>query len=599
MLREQLESKGVTFSTETDTEVLANLVENVIMTAMEEAKEGEGAPVHTVFESAVRATMQTVRGACGALFISTIEPNTLIAVSVMSPVYIGMTNANTATIVTSESAALASAAIANDSTPDSPGGCRRGSQCDKFVSLDTGEYAVITTASADGGGPASMPSADPLAHVRIHQLDDGSTVVPIVEALRREAQQKERSKGAYETYVLRDIMSQPGAIRSTLRGRASINTNNPPIEPSPAGADATKPSVMTAEQSEEVAEVRLGGLEQICGGRRVVEWLSEASRVVIIGCGSSYNVALLGKLLIEDMARIPCQVEYGGEFHQRPALLDPIVVADGKEKRPVVLLLSQSGETGDILACTRVAKSSGALTFGICNAVNSSLARQTDAGVFLHCGEETAITSTMGFTSSVVIMMLLGLRLRQEKGLMEEGEMSKCIQELLELPDAMSTVLDRCIVEIDPIGTRFRYARNFLALGRGFNFPVAMEAALKLKELAGIHCEGYPAAEMKHGPIALIDKFMPVLVIAPKDHTYEKVVSNIREVQARQGSVICITDEANDELNDICDCVISIPATSPWLVPVHAMLVVQMLAYKIANERGMLVDSPRHQTKTI
>jgi len=314
----------------------------------------------------------------------------------------------------------------------------------------------------------------------------------------------------------------------------------------------------------------------------------DADRIIIAACGTSWHSALVGEYLIESFARIPVEVEYASEFRYRNPIL-----RDGD----VVIVISQSGETADTLAAVREARKNGVLCLGICNVVGSTIARETDAGVYLHAGPEIGVASTKAFTAQVTVLAMIALKLAENRTL-STAEMAHNLHALASIPDKVDEVLGMND-EIREMASVYRYASNFLYLGRGYNFPVALEGALKLKEISYIHAEGYPAAEMKHGPIALIDRFMPVVFIAMKDSTYDKVVSNIEEVVARDGSVIAITDEGNGELDKLCEYVLRIPKTEEFLSPLLTVVPLQLLSYHIAVMRGCHVDQPRNLAKSV
>jgi glucosamine--fructose-6-phosphate aminotransferase (isomerizing) len=365
----------------------------------------------------------------------------------------------------------------------------------------------------------------------------------------------EIEKGGYDHFMLKEIMEQPDAMADAMRGRVLPEDN----------------------------EIVLGGLHDVW------DQLYDADRIVIAACGTSWHAALVGEYLIETFARIPVEVEYASEFRYR----DPIL-RDGD----VVLVISQSGETADTLAAVREAQGKGVPCFGICNVVGSTIARETDAGVYLHAGPEIGVASTKAFTAQVTVLSTMALKLAKGRTL-SNAELADNIQALADVPGKVRQVLETNNEELRAMAEVYRYASNFLYLGRGYNFPVALEGALKLKEISYIHAEGYPAAEMKHGPIALIDRFMPVVFIAMKDSTYDKVLSNIEEVVARDGSVIAITDEGNGELDELCEYVIEIPNTKEFLSPLLTVIPLQLLSYHIAVMRGCHVDQPRNLAKSV
>jgi len=380
------------------------------------------------------------------------------------------------------------------------------------------------------------------------------------EPLEKEVHELEWSlseieKGGYDHFMLKEIMEQPDAMADAMRGRVLPDDN----------------------------EIVLGGLHDVW------DELAEADRIVIAACGTSWHAGLVGEYLIERFARTPVEVEYASEFRYR----DPIL-RDGD----VVLVISQSGETADTLAAVREAQSRGVPCFGICNVVGSTIARETDAGIYLHAGPEIGVASTKAFTAQVTVLSMIALKLAKDRTL-SDAELAKNIQALADVPGKVREVLETTDDALRSMAEVYRYASNFLYLGRGYNFPVALEGALKLKEISYIHAEGYPAAEMKHGPIALIDRFMPVVFIAMRDSTYDKVLSNIEEVAAREGSVIAITDEPSDELDELCEYVIEIPETAEFLSPLLTVIPLQLLSYHVAVMRGCHVDQPRNLAKSV
>ena len=365
---------------------------------------------------------------------------------------------------------------------------------------------------------------------------------------------EEIDKGGYPHFMLKEIMEQPESLRNSIRGRIL--------------------------QSE--GDARLGGLVD------VVEKLANTKRIIITACGTSWHAALVGEYMLEQFCRIPTEVEYASEFRYR----NPII-----EKDDAIFFISQSGETADTLAAVREAKMKGALVLGICNAVGSSIARETNAGVYTHAGPEIGVASTKAFTSQLTVFALITLLIARRKSL-SRVDGKQIADELLSIPDKVEKIL-KLNDEIEKIAEEFKDATNFLYLGRGYNFPVALEGALKLKEISYIHAEGYPAAEMKHGPIALIDENMPVVFIAPKDSTYEKIISNIQEVKARGGRTIAIASEDDNEIDHIIDYSIKIPNTIRMLMPILTVIPLQLLAYHIAVKKGLNVDQPRNLAKSV
>jgi glucosamine--fructose-6-phosphate aminotransferase (isomerizing) len=365
----------------------------------------------------------------------------------------------------------------------------------------------------------------------------------------------EIDKGGFTHYMLKEIFEQPRSILDTFRGRVASDYSS----------------------------IRLGGLFN------VLPQLIDAKRIVIIGCGTSWHAGLLGEYLFEDLARIPVEVEYASEFRYR----NPVI-----NKDDVIIAISQSGETADTLAAIHLAKQAGALVLGICNVVGSSIPRETDAGVYTHAGPEIGVASTKAFTAQVTVLAMMAILIGHKKGILSEEVYIKYIKYLTEVPDKIENIL-KMDKDFKKIATLYKGANNFLYLGRGYFFPVALEGALKLKEISYIHAEGYPAAEMKHGPIALIDQNMPVVVIATKDNSYEKIVSNIQEVKARNGIVIAIVTEGDKVIKDLADHVLEIPDIDTVFSPLLAVIPLQLLSYHIAVMRGCNVDQPRNLAKSV
>lgn len=365
---------------------------------------------------------------------------------------------------------------------------------------------------------------------------------------------EEISKGGYPHFMLKEIMEQPESVCNSMRGRLLTDKGTS----------------------------KLGGLES------VVDQLVNSKRIIISACGTSWHAGLVGEYMFEQFARIPTEVEYASEFRYR----NPIV---GKDD--TIFFISQSGETADTLAALREAKIRGALVLGICNAVGSSIARESNAGVYTHAGPEIGVASTKAFTSQLVVLALITLLIARRKD-MSQVDGKNIVEELQSIPDKISAIL-KLNGQIEKIADEFRDVKNFLYLGRGYNFPVALEGALKLKEISYIHAEGYPAAEMKHGPIALIDDNMPVVFIAPKDSTYEKIISNIEEIKARNGRIIAIASENDDKIDSLVDYSIKIPDTIRMLMPILTVIPLQLLAYHIAVKKGLNVDQPRNLAKSV
>ena len=366
---------------------------------------------------------------------------------------------------------------------------------------------------------------------------------------------EEIEKGGYDHFMLKEIMEQPETLRNAMRGRVLLNEGN----------------------------AKLSGLND------VMLLLENAQRIIITACGTSWHAGLVGEYMLEQYAKVPVEVEYASEFRYRNPIIKPT---------DVLFLISQSGETADTLAALREAKKKGASVLGICNVVGSTIARESQSGVYIHAGPEIGVASTKAFSSQLVVLSLITLLVgRQRKSISDEVSKTMC-KELLDLPSKVEQIL-KDTAQIEKIAEEFKNANNFLYLGRGYNFPVALEGALKLKEISYIHAEGYPAAEMKHGPIALIDENMPVVVIATKDSTYEKIISNIQEVKARKGRVIAIANDGDDHIDSLADYVIKVPQTLDMLSPIVNVIPLQLLSYFIAVKRGCNVDQPRNLAKSV
>ncbi len=499
-IKKDLALKGHHFRTDTDTEVLAHLIE-------EQYKNGNS------LEKAVREALSLLEGTYGIAVICSDEPNILITARKGSPIVIGMGEGEY--FVASDAAAIV------------------GYTCE-VIYLGDNEMAVIDR-----------------ENVNIKTIDD-RPVEKRVEQVAFDLSKIEKS--GYPHFMLKEIMEQPQTIYDSMRGRLL----------------------------EEEGTVRLGGIEHD------VKSLLLARRVLITACGTSWHAALIGEYMIEEFVRIPVEVEYASEFRYR----DPIIDRD-----TVVIAISQSGETADTLAAVREGKRKQAKVFGICNVVGSSIARETDAGVYLHAGPEIGVASTKAFTSQVTVLALMTVLLARI-GSMSASKGREIIKELKLLPEKVEKILDHRDL-IESIAAQYYKKPNFLYLGRGYNFPVALEGALKLKEISYIHAEGYPAAEMKHGPIALIDENMPVVFIATKDSTYEKIISNIEEVRARKGKLIAIATEGDEFIKSKVDHVIYIPPFMEFLTPILTIIPLQLLAYYVAVRRGCDVDQPRNLAKSV
>ncbi|MFW6227646.1 MAG: glutamine--fructose-6-phosphate transaminase (isomerizing), partial [Bacteroidota bacterium] len=500
-LRERLESRGVTFKSETDSEILANLIEYIYLKGKVNA------------EIAVRLALTKVIGAYGLVVICKNEKDKLIAARKGSPLVIGVGDSEYF--------------LASDATPIVEYTKSVIYLNDDDVAIIKKDQLVLKTVRNDSQTPK----------IQKINLDIG-----------------EIDKTGYDHFMLKEIFEQPRSIHDTFRGR--VNTLN--------------------------KSIHLGGLFE------VLPQIINAKRILIIGCGTSWHAGLVGEYLFEDLARIPVEVEYASEFRYR----NPII-----NKGDVVIAISQSGETADTLAAIKLAKEAGATVLGICNVVGSSIPRETHAGVYTHAGPEIGVASTKAFTAQVTVLAMMAMIAGYERKTISEVDYHKYIDELSEIPEKIEKLLqyDKNYLKLAEL---YKDATNFLYLGRGYSFPVALEGALKLKEISYIHAEGYPAAEMKHGPIALIDRNMPVVVIATQGKSYEKVVSNIQEVKARNGIVIALVTEGDKGLSSMADHLIEIPPSMEPIEPLLTVIPLQLLSYHIAVLRGCNVDQPRNLAKS-
>jgi glucosamine--fructose-6-phosphate aminotransferase (isomerizing) len=504
-LREELEGRGHDFQSDTDTEVLVNLIADV------QSKE------NLELEPAIRVALSQVIGAYAIVIISQDDPHKLYCARKSSPLVIGIGKEKKEFYIASDASPLIE-------------------YTNNVVYLNDEEVATV----------------DRKGDLKIRTIQD-EVVTPYVTELQMKLDAIE--KGGYEHYMLKEIYEQPRAIKESLRGRLSALSK----------------------------DVYLRGF------REYEQKLVGAKRIIIIACGTSWHAGLVAEYLFEEYARIPVEVEYASEFRYR----NPIIREDD-----VIIAISQSGETADTLAAIKMAREKGATIYGICNVVGSSIARNTHAGSYTHAGPEIGVASTKAFTTQLTVLTLMALAVAKGKGAIPESHYLKVIHELLRVPEKIDRVL-ASNEQIKYIASLFQDTRNFLYLGRSFNFPVALEGALKLKEISYIHAEGYPAAEMKHGPIALIDEEMPVVVIATKDSAYEKIISNVQEVKARKGRVIAIVTEGDQELKNLADHCIEIPETEESLTPLLSVIPLQLLAYHIAVMRGCDVDQPRNLAKSV
>ena len=502
-IRKLLLSKGVTFSSETDTEVLAQLI-SVIYHENKSLS----------FEGAFRAALHDVVGAYGVVAICSDEPDTIIAARMGSPLVLGI----------GESEYF----LGSDASPIIE-------YTRHVVFLDEGEMVKMTN-----------------SNYSINRIDNNEIISKKITELELTLDQIE--KGDYKHFMLKEIHEQSHSVLDTMRGRLNLK-------------DGT---------------TFLGGIADYLPN------IVNARRIYITACGTSWHAALIGKHLIEEYSQIPVHVEYASEFIYRNAVIDT---------ETVLFAISQSGETADTLAAIRKAKNIGALTLGICNVVGSSIARETDAGIYTHAGPEIGVASTKGFTSQVAVLIMIALSLGRKKNY----DLDKCkdlVNSLINIDQDIKKVLDNDDKIVEIANNTYK-KENFLYLGRGMNLPVALEGALKLKEISYIHAEGYPAAEIKHGPIALIDKNMPVVILAPYDDTYSKIISNIQEVKARDGITITITDKITDQISKLSDYILQVPNTHKHLFPITSSIILQLLAYNLALLRGCDIDQPRNLAKSV
>jgi len=505
-LKKELISRGYTFKSDTDTEVLVNLIEEV--KKQEQCKLGK----------AVQVALNNVIGAYAIAVFDKTKPNELVVARLGSPIAIGVGENN------------AEFFVASDASPFIE-------YTKEAIYLEDEEMAII---KLDKG-------------IKVRKIKDDSLVDAKIQELQISLDQIE--KGGYDHFMLKEIYEQPKAIIDTYRGR-----------------------MLPGE-----------GIIKMSGIDDHIQKFLNADRIIVVACGTSWHAGLVGEYLIEDMARISVEVEYASEFRYR----NPIITS-----KDVVIAISQSGETADTLAAIKLAKSKGAFVFGICNVVGSSIARETHAGAYTHAGPEIGVASTKAFTTQITVLSLISLKLAKTKGTLSNSAFRMYLQKMQLVPkkiEALLTIDDK----VKEIASVYKNAKNCLYLGRGFNFPVALEGALKLKEISYIHAEGYPAAEMKHGPIALIDENMPIFVIATNKGHYEKVVSNIQEIKSRAGKIIAIVTEGDTQVKEIADHVIEIPETEEALTPLLTTIPLQLLSYHIAVMLGKNVDQPRNLAKSV
>lgn len=503
-LKKELINRGYTFESDTDTEVLVNLIEDVQKN--ENVKLGQ----------AVQIALNQVVGAYAIAIFDRKKPNEIVVAKLGSPLAIGI----------GEDEYF----IASDASPFIE-------YTNNAIYLEDEEMAIIRLGR----------------EVKVRKIKDDKVVAPYVQELQINLEQIE--KGGFDHFMLKEIFEQPSVIKDTYRGR-----------------------LLASE-----GIVRLGGLENH------IEKFINADRIIIVACGTSWHAGLVAEYIFEEMVRIPVEVEYASEFRYR----NPII-----SEKDVVIAISQSGETADTLAAIKLAKSKGAFVYGICNVVGSTISRETHSGTYTHAGPEIGVASTKAFTTQITVLTMIALRLAKAKGTISHSDFMRYLLELELIPEQVEEAL-KTDDKIKEIASVFMDARNFLYLGRGYNFPVALEGALKLKEISYIHAEGYPAAEMKHGPIALIDEHMPVVVIAINSEHYEKVVSNIQEIKARNGKIIAVVSKGDKVVSEMADYVMEVPHTSEALTPLVTTIPLQLLSYHIAVMLGRNVDQPRNLAKSV
>lgn len=504
VLKDALIQHGCKFHSETDTEVLVQLIEYIRVTNK------------CSLLDAVREALKQVVGAYAIAVIERDRPDCIIAARKSSPLVIGIGDNETF--------------LASDATPIVE-------YTKNVVYLKDEEVAVIKR-------------NEPL---RILTLENKEAKIDVT-TLKLSISQLE--KGGYPHFMLKEIFEQPNTLRDCIRGRV----------------------------------VQDGRRIMLNGVNDNKEAFKNAKHIIFVACGTSWHAALLGKYLIQDICRIPVSVEYASEFRYS----NPVITSDD-----IVIAISQSGETADTLAAIKLARKAGAFVYGISNVVGSSIPRETDSGTYIHVGPEIGVASTKAFTGQVMVLTLLALSIAQIRDTLTPDQIQKIGAHLLKVPDMVEKVLKSCAADIERLSAIYTYARNFLYLGRGYSYPVALEGALKLKEISYIHAEGYPAAEMKHGPIALIDAEMPSVIIAPNDHLYEKIVNNVQQVKARGGSIIAIVTEGDNVIRNIADHVLEVPEMPECLTPIITSIPLQLLSYYIAINKGKNVDMPRNLAKSV
>ena len=505
-IKKELISRGYTFKSDTDTEVLVNLIEEV--------KKTEGCKLG----KAVQLALTNVIGAYAISVFDKTKPDEIIVARLGSPIAIGVGIGEKEFFVASDASPFVE-------------------YTKNAIYLEDEEMAIIKL----GKG------------VKVRKIHDDSLVDPIIQKLQMSLDQIE--KGGYEHFMLKEIHEQPKAITDTFRGRMLAQENL----------------------------IKMSSIEEN------LDKFLNANRIIIVACGTSWHAGLVGEYLFEDLARIPVEVEYASEFRYR----NPIIT-----NKDIVIAISQSGETADTLAAIKLAKSKGAFVYGICNVVGSSIARETHSGAYTHAGPEIGVASTKAFTTQITVLTLIALKLGRANGSLADHTFENYIQKMQQIPRQVEELLN-IDDHVKEIASVYKDAKNCLYLGRGFNFPVALEGALKLKEISYIHAEGYPAAEMKHGPIALIDENMPIFVIATNKGHYEKVVSNIQEIKSRAGKIIAVVTEGDTQVKEIADHIIEIPETEEALTPLLTTIPFQLLSYHIAVLLEKNVDQPRNLAKSV
>jgi len=503
-LKVELIKRGYVFHSDTDTEVLVNLIEEV--QKKENIKLGK----------AVQIALNQVFGAYAIAVFDKKNPDEIVVARLGSPLAIGI------------------------------------GEGEYFVASDASPFIEYTSNAVylEDGEMANIRLHKP---IKVRKIKDDSLVDPYIQELQMNLEQIE--KGGYDHFMLKEIYEQPSVITDTYRGRLHANE----------------------------------GIIQMSGVEDNLEKFLNAERIIIVACGTSWHAGLVAEYILEEFTRIPVEVEYASEFRYR----NPII-----NRKDVVIAISQSGETADTMAAIKLAKEKGAFVYGVCNVVGSSISRETHAGSHTHAGPEIGVASTKAFTTQITVLIMMALRLAKAKGTLSKTDFHRYLQELEIIPEKVKEALETN-AKAKEIAAIFKNSQNCLYLGRGYNFPVALEGALKLKEISYIHAEGYPAAEMKHGPIALIDEHMPIIVIAPKQGHYDKIVSNIQEIKSRSGIIIAIVTKGDTQVRGLADYIIEVPETSDALSPLITTIPLQLLSYHIAVMRGCNVDQPRNLAKSV